>query len=78
MERILSLLFLTSLFITLQAQEPENTEDLSKKPEVVTLEKDTLQAEEAEKPEETEDLSKKPEVTPEKDTLLAEVCRGTS
>ncbi len=67
MKRILSLLFLTSLFVTLQAQEPENTEDLSKKSEVVTPEKDTLQAQE---PEETEDWSRKPElVTPGKGTL---------
>jgi hypothetical protein len=67
MKRILSLLLLTSLFITLQAQEPEDTEDLSKKSEVVAPEKDTLQAQ---KPEDTEDWSKKPEVvTPGKGTL---------
>lgn len=82
MKSILSLLILTSMFITLPAQQPENSEDLSEKPEVVTEEIDSLQAQkpevlteeidslQAEKPEATEDWSKKPEVvTPGKGTL---------
>ncbi len=42
MKKISSLLFMTLLFITLQAQKPEDTEDWSKKPEVVTPGKITL------------------------------------
>lgn len=42
MKRILSLLLLTSMIITLQAQKPEDTEDWSKNPEVVTPGKGTL------------------------------------
>jgi len=67
MKRILSLLLLTSLFITLQAQTPESSEDSLKTPEALTQGIDSLQAE---KPEETENWSKKPEVvTPGKGTL---------
>ncbi len=42
MKKTISLLLLSSLFITLQAQKPEETEDWSRKPEVVTPGKGTL------------------------------------
>jgi hypothetical protein len=42
MKKILSLLVLSSLFLSLQAQKPEETEDWSRKPEVVTPGKGTL------------------------------------
>ncbi len=42
MKRILSLLILSSLFISLQAQKPEETEDWSRKPEVVTPGEDNV------------------------------------
>ncbi|MDX2431932.1 MAG: DUF1080 domain-containing protein [Bacteroides sp.] len=41
MKRLLSLLLLSSLLITLHAQKPEETEDWSRKPEVVTPGKGT-------------------------------------
>ena len=42
MKKIISLVILSSLFITINAQKPEDTEDWSRKPVVVTPGKGTL------------------------------------